>query len=165
LNQKGGQTKMEELFEYRRRLLEHFSAVTGGFERRLAGLSSIQLHEPWNHSGKSRHWLMAHLRATEENLFMVSLRRILNESQPALDEFDRLAWMRLNYDPQEPIDSLFYGFAQTRQQEFDCLQNLPPDGWNRIGRHPIWGNRTLQWWVEKSQAHAVSHLSQLDLEN
>jgi hypothetical protein len=155
---------MEELFEYRRRLLEHFSTVAVDFERRLAGLSPAQLHEPWNHSGKSRHWLMAHLRATEENLFMVSLRRILNESQPALDEFDPLAWMQMNYDPQEPIGKLLSGFAHARQQELDCLQNLPGDGWNRVGRHPIWGNRTLQWWIEKCQAHAVSHLHQFDQE-
>jgi hypothetical protein len=164
LNQKGEAISMEELFEYRRRLLEHFSAVATDFERRLVGLSPAQLHEPWNHSGKSRHWLMAHLRATEENLFMVSLQRILSETQPVLDDFDRLAWMRLNYHPQESIGELLSGFAYTRQQELDCLQNLPPDGWNRIGRHPIWGNRTLQWWVEKSQAHAVSHLRELNLE-
>jgi DinB superfamily len=156
---------MEELFEYRRRLLEHFSAVAADFERRLAPLSPAQLHEPWNHSGNSRHWLMAHLRATEENLFLVSLRRILTESRPALDEFDCLAWMQLNYDCQEPIGKLLSAFAQTRKQELDCLQNLSPDGWNRIGRHPMWGDRTLQWWFEKSQAHAVSHLRQLDMVN
>jgi hypothetical protein len=154
---------VEELFEYRHQLLEHFSNVATDFERRLEGLSVRELHAPWNNSGNSRHWLMAHLRATEENLFLVSIRRILAESWPAMDEFDRLAWMQANYDPQESIARLLAGFAKIRAQELECLQNMPPDGWNRIGRHLTWGDRTLQWWVEKSQAHSVSHLHQLGL--
>jgi DinB superfamily len=154
---------VEELYEYRRRLLDHFSAIAGDFERRLAALSSTELHAPLNNSGNNRHWLMAHLRATEEHLFLVSICRIRTESRPALDEFDRLAWMRVNYDPQEPIGNLLSAFAKIRMQELDYLQNMPPDGWNQIGRHPIWGDRTLQWWVEKSQAHAVSHLRSLDV--
>jgi DinB superfamily len=152
---------VEELFEYRHWLLEHFSAVAGEFERRLAALSSAELHAPLNHSGNSRHWLMAHLRATEENLFLVGIRRILAESRPALDEYDRLAWMQVNYDPQEPVARLLSDFAKIRTQELDCLRNMPPDGWNRIGRHLTWGDRTLQWWVEQSQVHSVSHLHQL----
>jgi DinB superfamily len=154
---------VEELYEYRHRLLNHFSAVVGEFERRLVALSSAELHAPINSSGHNLHGLMAHLRATEEHLFLVSIRRILTESRPALGEFDRLAWMQLNYDPDEPIGKLLSDFAKIRLQELDCLQNIPPDGWNRIGRHPIWGDRTLQWWLEKSQAHALSHLRQLDV--
>ena len=154
---------MEELFEYRHRLLEHFSAVAGDFKRRLEFLSLDELYAPGKHLGKSPHWLMAHMRATEENLFLVSIRRILAESRPALDEFDRLAWMKASYDPQEPGASLLSDFAETRTQELDCLRNMPPDGWNRIGRNLTWGDRTLQWWVEKSQVHSVSHLHQLDL--
>lgn len=153
---------MEELFEYRHRMLAHFSTVAAEFERRLVALSSMELHAPWKHSGNSRHWLMAHLRATEENLFLVSLRRILAESSPALDEFDRLAWMQVNYDPQEPIARLLADYAKIRNQELECIRNMPPDGWNRVGRHLTWGDRTLQWWVEKSQAHSISHLHQLD---
>ena len=154
---------MEELFEYRQRLLEHFSTLVGDFERRMEALSPKELHAPWNHAGNSRHWLMAHLQATEENLFLVGIRRILAETRPALDDFDRLAWMQSNYDPQEPIAKLLNDYAKIREQELDSLKNMAPDGWNRIGRHLTWGGRTLQWWVEKSQAHSVSHLHQLDL--
>jgi hypothetical protein len=153
---------VEELLEYRSRLLDHFSAVAGDFEHRLAGMASDELHEPLISAGKSRHWLLAHLRSTEEHLFLVSLQRILTETRPLLDEFDREAWMRAHYDPQEAIEMLLSSFANIRQQELDCLHNMPSDGWIRIGRHPIWGDRTLQWWVEMSQAHAVSHLRQMD---
>jgi hypothetical protein len=156
---------VEELYEYRRRLLEHFSAVAGDFEDRLAALPPITLRAPWDHSGKSRHWLVAHLRATEEQLFLRSIRRILAESRPALEEFDRLAWMQANYDSQEPIGKLLSTFADIRDQELDCVQNLPPEGWNRIGRHLVWGDRTLLWWVEKSLAHSVLHLRMLDMED
>lgn len=153
---------MEELLEYRRRLLEHFSAVAGEFERRLLGMSYDELHAPLDDSGNSRHGLMAHLRATEERLFLVSLRRILAETQPILDEFDRKAWMQVHYDPREPIGALLTDFTDIRQQELDHIRNMPADGWVRIGRHPVWGDRSLQWWVEMSQAHALSHLHQLD---
>jgi hypothetical protein len=153
---------VEELYEYRHRLLEHFSALAEDFERRLAAVSSAVLHASMKDSGDSRHWLMAHLRATEEHFFLMSMRRILTESRPALDEFDRLAWMQVNYDPGEPIGKILSDFAKIRKQELDCIQNMPPNGWNLIGRHITWGDRTLQWWVEKSQAHAVSHLRQLD---
>ena len=71
--------------------------------------------------------------------------------------------MQSNYDPQEPIAKLLNDYAKIREQELDSLKNMAPDGWNRIGRHLTWGGRTLQWWVEKSQAHSVSHLHQLDL--
>jgi hypothetical protein len=154
---------VEELLEYRRRLLERFSAVTGEFEHRLLALPPARLHAPWDLSGNSRHWLVAHLQATEENLFLLNIRRILTESRPALEDFDCLAWMQANYDARRPIDQLLSAFASVRTQELDCIRSMSPDGWNRIGRHLVWGDRTLQWWVEQSQAHAVSHLHQLDV--
>lgn len=153
---------MEELLEYRHRLLEHFSAVAGEFEHRLAGMTHDELHTPLDDLSNSRHGLFAHLRVTEELLFLVSLRRILTETRPLLDEFDRKTWMQVHYDPREPIGDLLTGFTNIRQQELDHISNMPADGWVRIGRHPVWGDRTLQWWVEMSQAHAISHLRQMD---
>lgn len=153
---------MEELLDYRRRLLEHFSAVSGEFERLFVDITHDELHAPLDDSGNSRHGLLAHLRVTEERLFLVTLRRILTETRPLLDEFDRKAWMQVYYDPQEPVEALLTGFANVRQQELDHIRNMAADGWVRIGRHPVWGDRTLQWWVEMSQAHAVSHLRQLE---
>jgi hypothetical protein len=52
-------------------------------------------------------------------------------------------------------------YAELRQQELSWLRELSPAAWNRTGRHPWWGVRALQWWVEQCLLTARQHIKQL----
>ena len=78
--------------------------------------------------------------------------------------FDDDGWMATRYDPAEPVQSILADYARLRQQELSWLHDLPPAAWNRTARHPWWGVRTLQWWVEQCLLTARQQLEQLTVE-
>ena len=105
--------------------------------------------------------MLAHLRALEAQAIALRLRRILDESEPYLPLFDDDGWMAANYDPSEAVTSILDDYARLRQEEMAWLKDLPPAAWNRTARHPWWGVRALQWWVEQACWSPRQHLEQL----
>jgi len=153
---------MKELAAYRQALLERFTAIIGDMTRAAAcvdqdGASGSEDWEAWN-----LHQVLAHLRDKEAQFYSLAIQRILNETWPQLAGFDSMGWMAGHYRPDEPISSILEEYARLRQLELDWLYSLSELDWNRLGWHPYWGWRTLQWWVEKSLAHARRHLAAYD---
>jgi hypothetical protein len=101
------------------------------------------------------------LRALEAEAITVRLRHILDEQQPYLPLFDDDGWMAAHYDPSEPVTAILDEYARLRQQELSWLRDLPSAAWNRTARHPWWGVRALQWWVEQALLVARQHFVQL----
>jgi hypothetical protein len=97
----------------------------------------------------------------ERHAYSPRIERILAEDHPLLPAFDAEAWARRHYRQDEPLEEILEEYAALRQSELERLQSLPPGSWSRVGRHPVYGLRTLQWWVEKGLAHAEEHLGAL----
>ncbi len=61
-----------------------------------------------------------------------------------------------------PPATMLDDYRRLRAQAWDMVRPLDADGWSRLGRHPHFGPRTVQWWVERSLAvgqHALRQLS------
>jgi len=97
----------------------------------------------------------------EAQIIAVRIRRILDEEEPDLPLFDDEAWMADHYDPAEPVQAILEAYASLRQQELTWLRDFPSVAWNRTARHPWWGVRSLQWWVEQCLQTARQHLQEL----
>ncbi len=106
--------------------------------------------------------MIFHLRAAEAEAFAPRLRRILEDDQPELADFDEGAWMAEHYEPEEPVQAILHAWQQVRRESARRLDGIPAQAWSRSGRHVYWGERTLLWWVERSLAHADEHRDQLD---
>jgi hypothetical protein len=152
---------MEELLAYRQNLLTSLENVVGELRQAAASIPPAAWHTPPAPDQPAPHQVLAHLRAIESQAIAVRLRRVLDESEPYLPLFDDDGWMAAHYDPAEPVQSILDDYAHLRQQELSWLKDLPSAAWNRTARHPWWGVRALQWWVEQCLLIARQHLEQL----
>ncbi len=152
---------MEQLLDYRRRLLESSATVIDDIESALEHIPEHDRHEPLRPGQWSAHQIISHLRDTFTREFYPCLERIQDEETPKFECFEPQAWMTVHYQPEEPAAEILAEYRRLLDKELKRLQKQPPEVWSRIGRHPIWGERTLQWWLEQSLAHAKEHLKQL----
>jgi len=152
---------MEELIRYRKNLLDSLVEVVDELRAAAAVLPPQAWHIPTAADQPTPHWTLAHLRNVEAQIIAVRIRRILDEEEPDLPLFDDEAWMADHYDPAEPVQAILEAYASLRQQELTWLRDFPPVAWNRTARHPWWGVRSLQWWVEQCLQTARQHLQEL----
>lgn len=152
---------MEELLQYRRHLLAELERSVEVLGAAWGALPPEKRHASLCAKGHTPHWVLANLRAIESGALSVRLNRILTEDCPHITLFVEEDWMAAHYSPAEPAEDILADYARLRATELAWLQELPPQGWNRTGRHPWFGVRTLQWWAERCLAYAREHLQQL----
>jgi len=155
---------MEELYDYRERLLDRYGAIPGEFESRLASLATAAGYASQEPGGLKLRQVMAHVRDVEAQSFSPRLERILSEETPMLSDLDQSGWKETHYQAGESLEDILAEFRELRFRELGRLRNMSQMDWNRPGRHPVWGLRTLQWWVERSLAHNEEHLLQIGQE-
>lgn len=149
---------MEQLNSYRRRLLAVYAGQAGELKS-IAG--ALDEAAPRPEGGWSAHQIIVHLRDVEQQAYAPRLHRILREADPQLPGFDPQAWMDEHYDPLEPLTAVLDHFEMERRSSAAHLPPIESPAWSRSGHHPDLGRRTLQWWVERSIAHAAEHLPAL----
>lgn len=150
---------MEELLEYRQRMIKKIAKTSEFVEAatlRIKDHSQALETDGWN-----LHQVIAHMRDVNQHVYLLRLHRIIDEENPMFEDFDGEAWMAENYQPREPIHKLVSEFKEQCNSSANWLKNLPVEAWNRPGRHPYFGEHTLQWWTERTLAHIEEHLAQL----
>jgi DinB superfamily len=149
------------LDDYRRLLLTQYRSQVTAYAGHLAGLGDRAIRLPIKPGEWSAHQVLFHVVSVDENAYGPRLRRILREHRPALEDYDGDGWMAAHYDPNEPSGVLLDRWRNAREGYAAELGAAPAEGWSRTGLQPFWGERTLQWWVERAVAHAEEHWRQL----
>jgi hypothetical protein len=152
----------EVLDDYRQRLLDRYLQQPEAYAEHLAGLDDRAALTPIKPGEWSAHQLLFHTSSVDERAYGPRLRRILLEDRPALEDYDGDAWMAEHYDPAEPMGVILERWRSARQGYAAEVQAAPPEAWSRTGLQSYWGERTLQWWVERAVAHAEDHRRQLN---
>lgn len=152
---------MDELVAYREDLLSALEGVVNELSKTVAGIPSSAWHLSIDLASHAPHYILAHLRELEAQVFASQLRRILDEDTLLLPIFDDEAWMASHYRSEEPALIIMEDFVNLRKQEINWLRKIPPAGWSRTARHPWWGVHTLQWWVELQLDYSYNHLREL----
>jgi len=150
------------LDEYRRELVERYRRQPAAYRERLKALDEAALHSPIKPGEWSAHQVIFHVSAVDEQAYGPRLLRILREDRPELEDFDSDRWMADHYGPGEPSQVILDRWQSARQAYADEVAAAPREAWSRTGRQPYWGERTLQWWVERAVAHAEEHQRQLE---
>jgi uncharacterized damage-inducible protein DinB len=151
----------ELMDDYRRRLLDRYRGQVEAFAGHLASLDDRAARAPIQAGEWSAHQVLFHTYSVDEQAYGPRLRRILREDRPALEDYDGDRWMAERYDPDEPTSALLERWRTVRQRYAAEVAEAPPEAWGRTGLQPFWGERTLQWWVERAVAHADEHWRQL----
>jgi hypothetical protein len=151
----------ETLDEYRRQLITRYRDQPAQYRGHVARLEQAALQAPIKPGEWSPHQLLFHVRAVDMQAYGPRLERILEEARPSLDDFDEAAWMAEHYDPAEGPESILDAWDRFRREIADLLTGRPAEAWNRTGLQAYWGERTLQWWLERAVTHAEDHWHQL----
>lgn len=152
---------MDELRDYLKGLHEEHLSQAVELRAAMARIPTGRLQSPIRPGEWSPHKILTHVVAAAEHALAPRLFRILAEEQPDLPDWDQDRWMEDNYDPAVPIDDLLAAFELGQAQVSDRLANVDFPDWNRSGRHPLRGQRTLLWWFEYLVGHNKEHIQQL----
>ena len=124
----------------------------------LAGFPEREWFRPRGAEGRSLHHLTAHVRDVEQMAFLPRLRRILSQDHPVLEPFPSHDWSDADYQPAEPLTRILADWSQARSEVLDLLPAPDHGDWSLTGFHPPSGQRTLQWWAERTYNHVRQHL-------
>lgn len=149
------------LDDYRRRLLAHYRRQVIVYDEHLAALDKSAVRRPIKPGEWSAHQVLFHACSVDEQAYGPRLHRILHEERPALEDFHSDDWMATHYRAAEPIRDLVLRWQAARERYAAEVEAAPSEAWGRTGLQPYWGERTLQWWVERAVAHADEHWRQL----
>jgi uncharacterized damage-inducible protein DinB len=88
-------------------------------------------------------------------------RKMLAEDNPELVGFSPDLWAsRLAYHQRQPRSALNQ-FRALRRADLELLGAIPPEAWERTGRHPVHGPISLRQMVEHAFHHDQAHLAQI----
>ncbi len=139
---------MEELFTYRQDLLSALDGVIRDLYRLMSILPEGVWRKSFGSAAKTPHFRLALLRALECEVFPVYIHSILSAQATVLEPFHMESWEKDQYQLGEPIGDILDDLADHRKQELIFLRNISPVDWSKSTRHPWYGKRTVQWWVE-----------------
>jgi hypothetical protein len=148
------------LLDYRARLLERMESVVSDLADALAAIPEARWHQA-RAGHRAPHAILAHLRDVEREAYAGRLKQLLTEDSPAFAQWDSPHWETTVYDPHEAITHILSEYAGLRESELQLLRPLAPNAWARRGRHALLGQRTLQWWAERSLENAENRLKEL----
>ncbi len=146
---------MNELIEYRSKLIEKLAESANGFCAACeAAPSDAQIEGDW-----TVHQIAAHVRDVDRHIYGARVRQTLQEENPLFKSFDADGWMTKNYHKDEPLNNILNEFKVNVDDLCRVLTEMPQQAWSRLSRHETMGEElTLQLWVERSLAHIDEHL-------
>jgi hypothetical protein len=147
---------MEELLDYRQRMLDKLVGVSGRVEQVIVEMDNF--FQPFEGGTWSLHQILAHMRDVNLQVYLPRLHRILDEDKPVFENFDGEAWMAKYYQREESMEKISRELGDGCTLTATWLRNLPNHAWNRPGKHPTLGEHSLQWWVEQTLSHLEEHL-------
>lgn len=101
---------------------------------------------------------LTHLRNVERHVFLLRMRRMIEEENPKLEFFDEQAHQKEHWRADEPVQKILADFVEDRAAEIALLERAD---WSRIGQHPVRGPITLAWLADYTVGHTWEHLSQI----
>jgi hypothetical protein len=146
---------LKELRLYRKKMIADFGALPDELERAYrAASSSTRELKPGERSAQQvlRELLFMEIRA-----FGPRLRAILDEELPTFE----FVVDEAGFEPGTLPEEMMEGYRIVRLEELGWIEAMPGEAWSRAARHPWFGIRTFQWWVEKSLVYAKDHVEEL----
>ena len=152
---------MEELLEYRQRLLERYADSVDELALLLSRFPAERRDTLLDQNDHTLIQVVTHLRDTEAQIFLPRLERILLEDPSQPGDLAQGVLSERTARIGGLLGDVLKDYARLRSRELALLRDIPEKAWSREARHPVWGMRTLQWWVEHSLAHAGEHIRKL----
>ncbi|MBI4787440.1 MAG: DinB family protein [Chloroflexi bacterium] len=145
----------------RAQLIERLESAGRDYVWYLDQLSEAELHAPPGPDEWTAHQVAAHMRDTEQQVFLYRVQRLLAEAHPAVESFDQEAWNREHYSPGEPIGKIKSEFRTARRKLVRLARASSKRDWDNWATHPEYGKISLHWLIEHNYSHTLDHLAQI----
>lgn len=152
---------MEELRDYLETLYSEFASQPAQFREAVQNIPDAAMHRPIEPGGWTPHQVLAHVVAAQVLALQPRVSRILDEDKPDLPDWDQDRWMADEYDREVPPQELLSDLESGVDEVLQRVQEMKLENWNRTGRHPMRGSRTLLWWFEYLIVHNREHVREL----
>ena len=135
--------------------------LPGKIEALCRGLSAEQLRQRPREGDWSMKEVMAHFLKVERDVFLLRLKRIVDEDRPRFESFDPDAWAAERDHRQGDFMDDWRRFAEARRETVALLTRQPPAAADRIGLSGFFGPVTLAQYATHIVDHDIEHLAQL----
>ncbi len=135
--------------------------LPGKIEALSRGLSAEQLRQRPRAGEWSMKEVMAHFLKVERDVFLLRLKRIVNEDRPRFESFDPEVWAAERDHRQGDFVDDWRRFAEARRETVTLLTSQPPAAADRIGLSAFFGPVTLALYATHIVDHDLEHLAQL----
>jgi len=143
-------------------LVDQIEASGKEFLEYLSRLPEEEIHRVTAPGEWSVHVVVAHLRGTEQDVFLRRTRRILEApAPPAVENFDQDEWNREHYSPDEPLDKIISDWRAARRKEIALLRKTLDKDWAKWAVHPEYQKISIEWLAMHNYSHTLEHLHQL----
>jgi hypothetical protein len=143
-------------------LIDRIESSGKEFLEYLSRLPEEEIHRVPANGEWSAHAVVAHLRDTEEHVFLKRTHRILDaDAPPAVENFDQDEWNREHYSPDEPLDKIISEWRAARRKEIALLRKTSDKDWAKWAVHPEYQKISIEWLATHNYSHTLEHLRQL----
>jgi hypothetical protein len=144
------------------KLIERIEESGNDFLAYLAELTDEEIHRVPGQGEWSIHAVLAHLRDTEEHVFLKRTKRILGASEPPnVENFSQDEWNRDHYSSEEPRKKIISELRAARRGLLRLLRKTTDKDWSRWALHPEYGRISIEWLAVHDYSHTLEHLHQL----
>ena len=105
--------------------------------------------------------VLLHTRDVAMLAYGLRTRRLLFETDPVFANYDEEAYRALNPGDAESVADIVHMIVEEHDLIARVLSALPDDAWQRSGRHPESGVRTIEFFARRFAAHAEEHAAQI----
>jgi DinB superfamily len=142
---------IERIEESGKELLAYLSQLTDEEFYRVPGPNEWSIHA-----------ILAHLRDTEQQVFLTRTKRILQTAEPpTVENFDQDQWNRDHYLSTEPRKKIVAEFKAARRGLLRLLRKTTDEDWSRWAVHPEYGKISIEYLATHDYSHTLDHLRQL----
>jgi len=145
----------------RQALIDRLETSGKEFVAYLAQLSEEEIRAVSSPTEWSIHQVIAHMRDTEQHVFLARTQRILKEAHPTVAAFDQNAWHRDHYAPNEPLKNIVREFRAARRKVIALLRKTTDADWANWATHPEYKRISLDWLTMHNYHHTLEHIAQI----
>ena len=130
-----------------------------------AVLTAFSRHAAWSVGPLDADWspteIACHLRDVEREITQPRIEMLTGDENPYLPAIESDRWAEQRGYRAQNGPAALQAFVEARSRTVDLLLGLPPQTWQRPGRHAIFGPTTLAEQVSFIARHDMMHLDQM----
>jgi hypothetical protein len=124
-------------------------------------LTDEEIHTPPAPKEWSIHQVVAHMRDTQQRVFVYRAQRLVKEEHPKVENFDQEVWHRDHYSPDEPLKKIVSEYRIAHRKFIRILRDSEDPDWKNWAVHPDFGKISLEWLALHNYQHNLGHIAQI----